>query len=167
VALDNAQNVRDANEALRLLNARLPEGVRVTYFGAKPDRYTKSLASYVYAASYEICCAGLSDAAARMTAFFAEDSITISKTSHKTGKTSQTDIRNRMLGFTVLDHAADAEDAAGDMHIGVTLRADAVGMLNPGAFFEAFCAHGDIDFATLTPIITRTAILGADGKPLI
>jgi hypothetical protein len=143
------------------LNERLPEGIRVTGFCEKPVCYPKSLASYVHAARYEIMCEGIDDAPARLAAFFAQSSITVRKEKHKTGKVTENDIRGAMLDYRVV------KDLKGRMLAEVTLLSGGGAVLNPLVFFDAFCAHSGQVREALAPVVTRQAILGKDGRPLL
>jgi hypothetical protein len=143
------------------LNERLPEGIRVTDFFEKPDRFPKSLASYVEAASYEIMCEGIDDAAGKLAAFFRLRSIIVEKASKKSGKFTETDIRDRMLDYRMI------HDMRGRLLAAATLRAGAGNLLNPQVFFGAFCRQFGLNAELFTPVITRIEILGEGGKPLI
>ncbi|MDR1815365.1 MAG: TIGR03936 family radical SAM-associated protein [Clostridiales Family XIII bacterium] len=160
---------------LAALQAGLPEGVRVTGVFEKPAKYATSMASYVAAATYEIHCEGVAGAPEKMGAFFAEESVLVSKKrkpvlldsrdkpENDNGmkeKDDVRDIRALMLSWRVV------KDLRGRMLVEVTLAAGAGKLLNPQVFFDAFCAHAGLNAAALTPVFTRTAILDAEGGAL-
>jgi len=152
-------------EPLEHLNARFPEGVRATRFLEKPERYPKSLASYVAAASYEILIEGVEGAPEKLEEFFALPQILLLK--ERKGRVAEVDIRPQMLSHRIV------KDMPGRLLCEVTLSASAGNVLNPLRFTEALSARlrsetapqaGELKFHTL---VTRTAILGADGSPLL
>ena len=151
----------DMNCAMAKLNSKLPDDVRVTALCKKPEKYTKTLASYVYSATYEIMCEGMYNTKENMQEFFDQKSILISKTSKKTGRTTQLDIRDRMFSYRI------KKDIKNRMLITIDLRSDSDAMLNPSVFFKAYCDYFRLDIDKLEPVITRTAILDKDGNPLV
>ena len=154
-------NTKDeAEAAVRTVNERMPEGIRVIAWHEKPAHVTKSLASYSSAASYEFMCDCLPDAPALLASFFERDSVIIKKHDKKTEKEAYKDIRPDMLGWRII------KDIQGRMLAEATLSAAAGRTLNPSVFFGAFCGSCGLDAAILKPVITRTRILGADGKPV-
>jgi radical SAM-linked protein len=157
---DAARTRRMAETAAAALNERLPEGIRVSGFLEKPARYPKSLAFYVEAASYEIMCEGIDQAAEKLSAFFQSPCVMVEKTSKKTGKSAETDIRGLMRGYRVI------HNMKGRLLAEVTLQSAAGSLLNPQVFFGAFCRQFELDPERFAPVITRTGILGQDGKPL-
>ena len=148
------------------LNSRLPNDIHVLSIRKKPESVSKSLASYVSAAEYEILCDGIFDANERLYAFFAQDHIMIKKTSKKTGQTTEKDIRPDMLTFSV------RKELRGWLLCRVTLKAEAGSVLSPKTFFDAFIsfiAGGEKvteSFNDSIPSITRMAIYGKDGEVL-
>lgn len=151
----------DIESSVALLNTKLPEDVRVSEICIKPEKYNKSLASYVYAAKYEIMCEGIYDTPIKIENFFEKSEIIIKKTSKKTGRTNEINIRERMIAYRI------KKDLKNRMLIVVTLRSDSEGMLNPSAFFKAFCDEYELDQENLEPVITRTAILDKELNALI
>ena len=156
---DMVKTGEEVQAALSTVNDRLPEGVYVTAWHEKPVALNKPLASYVTAATYEFMC-GIADAPALLEGFFGRESIIITKTDNKTGKETEKEIRAEMEGYRVI------KDIQGRMIAEATLSAAPGKTLNPVAFFDAFCKASGLDAGTLAPIITRTAILGRDGRPL-
>jgi len=146
--------------SLDKVNERLPEGVRVLSWSEKPGSITKSLASFVSAASYEFMCEGISDAPSLLAAFFELDSFPVQKLDKKTGTQKTKDIRGEMLDYRII------KNMRGRMLAEATLSAMPGKTLNPVIFFEAFCESAGLNKDSLAPVITRTAILGSDGKPL-
>lgn len=142
------------------LNERLPEDIRVLSLREKPAEFNKAVASYVAAAEYEILSERISDAKAKLEAFFAAQSIIIEKTSKKTGKVTEHDIRPDMLSYSIRN------EQKGLLLCRVVLRAEAGALLNPQVFFNAFIASFPGGDAALAPMITRTAILGKNGEIL-
>ena len=169
-AADSRLNVAPAADnsienAIRELNARLPDDLHVTSMRKKPDAFPKSLASYVEAAKYEILCDGIYNANDRLAKFFAQEHILIEKTSKKTGKISEKDIRPQMLDYNV------KTEIHGWLLCRVTLSAGAGSVLSPKTFFDAFIASiaGEEPagtFDTYIPSITRLAIFGQNGNIL-
>ena len=146
--------------SLDIVNDRLPDGVRVTSWREKPEIITKPLASLVTAASYEYMCEGITEAPSLLESFFKRESVTVQKTDKKTGTQNPKDIREEMLDYRII------KDMRGRMLAEATLSAMPGKTLNPLVFFGAFCESSGIDKESLSPVITRTAILGADSKPL-
>ncbi|MDR3365180.1 MAG: TIGR03936 family radical SAM-associated protein [Clostridiales Family XIII bacterium] len=142
------------------VNARLPEGMRVTACFEKPGDIPKSLASYAAASAYEFMCEGVADAPALLASFFAQGSVRVMKKDKKTGAKSEKEIRPEMIGCRIV------KDIRGRMLAETTLAAAPGQTLNPLVFFGAFCGAAGLDPEALSPIVTRTAILGADGRPL-
>ena len=142
------------------VNNRLPEGVRVKAWGEKPGTMNKSLASLVSAVSYEIMCDGIFDAVPKIDTFFAKESITIIKRDKKTGALHEKNVRDQWLDYRIV------KDMRGRMLAEVVLSAAPGRTLGPAAIFGAFCTASGLEADTLSPIITRTAILGADGKTI-
>ncbi|MCL2110901.1 MAG: TIGR03936 family radical SAM-associated protein [Clostridiales bacterium] len=149
------------DEAVGIINGRLPEGVRVTTWREKPDGVTKSLASYAAAASYEIMCEGITDAPTKLAAFFAKESVMAKKRDKKTGGYAEKEIRPQMLAYRII------KDMRGRMLAEATLSAASEATLRPAAFFTAFCEASGLDSKELSPVITRTAILDAGSTPII
>lgn len=150
----------DTETAVRIVNERLPEGARVTAWHEKPQRIPKSLASYAAAATYEFMCDRIEDAPALLSAFFARESIVVKRPDKKTGEAMDREIRAEMLGCAIV------KDIRGRMLAEATLSAAPGSTLNPTVFFHAFCTASGIEAGALSPVITRTAILGNDGRPL-
>ena len=142
------------------VNERLPEGVRVTSRWEKPESVSKSLASYVTAANYEFMCEGITDAPLLLEVFFKRSSVIAKKYDKKAGKESEKEIRAEMLDYRII------KNMRGRMLAEATLSAKPGQTLNPLVFFNAFCMYHGFAAETMAPVITRTAILGADGKPL-
>jgi radical SAM-linked protein len=142
------------------VNERLPEGAKVKAWCEKPESIKKSLASCVDAAVYEIMCDGITDAPDKLETFFSKERIVIIKRDKKTGAETEKDIRGQMAGYRIV------KDMRGRMLAEVTLSAAQGYTLGPVTFFSSFCAETGLDFSWLAPIITRTVILGADGKPV-
>ncbi|MCL2492867.1 MAG: TIGR03936 family radical SAM-associated protein [Clostridiales bacterium] len=176
------------DDPLARLNARFPEGVHATRFLEKPAGYPKSLASYVDAASYEILIEGVEDAPKKFEEFFALPRIPLLK--ERKGRASEVDIRPQMLDHRIV------KDMPGRLLASVTLSAGAGNTLNPLRFTEALLrTYPDLQSKSMegatrgfpkSPIlwnlpgtqlcpkaasparmVTRTAILGADGNPLL
>jgi len=153
-------SLQEVEEALLLVNERLPYGIRVTAWWVKPDFLSKSLASLVSAGEYEFMCEGIKDASVLLESYFAKDSITVIKYDKKKSAEKEKEIRSEMLSYRIV------KNIRGRMFARVTLSANPGHTLNPFVFFEAFCrASGFVDGA-LIPVITRTAILNADGRLL-
>ncbi|MCL1896308.1 MAG: TIGR03936 family radical SAM-associated protein [Clostridiales bacterium] len=150
----------EACAAMETVRERLPEGVYVTAWREKPESLRKPLASYVAAASYEFMCDPAPEAPELLKEFFGRDSVIIKKTDKKTGKETEKEIREEMKGYRVI------KDIQGRLLAEVTLSAAPGKTLNPVVFFDAFCNVSGLDADALTPVITRTAILGWDGRPL-
>jgi len=146
--------------AVSKVNERLPEGARVTAWYEKPADVRKTLASFASAATYEYMCEGISDAPALLSGFFGRESVIIIKRDKKSGIDAEKEIRDQMIGYHIV------KDMRGRMLAEVTLSAAPGRTLGPMAFFEAFCAASGFSSGELSPVVTRTAILGADGKPL-
>jgi len=146
--------------AFGVVNERLPEGIRVTAWREKPETVSKSLASLVKAASYEIMCEGIHDAPELLKLFFASESVAVRKPDKKTGAESEKEIRGEMLGYRIV------KNMRGRMLAEVTLSALPGHTLNPVVFFDAFCEASGLESRAFSPVITRTAILGAAEKPL-
>jgi len=157
---DQTAGPAQAEAAVMRVNERLPEGIRVTYWREKPVDVPKPLASLVHAASYEFMCEGIWDAPELLMEFFERKSVIISKTDKKTGAESEKEIRPLMLGYRIV------KNMRGRLLAEATLLSGPGQTLNPAAFFEAFCNASGIEGRELFPVITRTAILGRDGKPL-
>lgn len=149
-----------ASQAIAVLNARLPDGVRVNEWYEKPGSITKSMASYVAAANYEFICDEIDGAPALLSAFFAQKNVTIFKRDKKTGADKPKEIRSEMLDYRII------KDLRGRMLAEVTLAAAPGKTLNPQLFFKAFCEASGLAEKALIPVITRTAILGANRVPL-
>ena len=143
-----------------IVNEKLPEGVRVRAWCRKPESVKKSLASLTDAAVYEYMCDGIADAPGKLETLFTKESIKILKRDKKTGTDTEKEIRGQMRGYRIV------KDMRGRMLAEVTLSAAPGNTLGPAAFFTAFCSESGLDEPTLAPIITRTAILGAEGKPI-
>lgn len=157
---DMAAAGRDVQPAMEAVNERLPEGVYVTAWHEKPESATKPLASFTSAATYEFMCDLEQDAPALLKRFFGLDSIISKRTDKKTGKETGKDIRPEMESYRVI------KDIRGRLLAEATLSAAPGKTLNPIAFFNAFCSASGLDAGALAPVITRTAILGKDGRPL-
>lgn len=142
--------------AVENINEKLPEGIRVTSWWKKPDYISKSLASFVSAAVYEFMCDGIGNAPELLADFFARESIIVKKRNTEIEK----EIRPEMLDYRII------KNMRGRMLAEATLSAMPGKTLNPVTFFEAFCSRSGIDTASHAPVITRTAILNASGKPL-
>ena len=155
-------NRASANPAgvIGLVNERLPEGIRVTACREKPDDVPKSYASYVTAARYEFLCNGVTDAPGKLAAFFMKESVVIKKQDKKTGEETRQEVRPLMLDYRII------KDLRGSMLAEATLSAAPGRTLGPAAFFGAFYEASGIPAEGVLPVITRTAILGADGAPL-
>ena len=150
----------DENNAIQIINSKLPADIRITAFGKKPEKYNKSLASYVFSANYEIMCEGMYNTPNNMEEFFNLDHIFIDKTSKK-GKPSVLDIRDRMLSYRIM------KDLKNRMLINIDLRSDSERMLNPGVFFNSYCNKFNIDIEPLNPVITRIGIIDNEGNLLV
>lgn len=154
------------NNTIDDLNSRLPNDIHVLSLRKKPESFSKSLASYVSAAEYEILCDGIFDANVRLEKFFAQDHIMVKKTSKKTGQTTEKDIRPDMLSVSV------RKELRGWLLCRVVLRAEAGSVLSPKTFFDAFISSiTDEENKSGTydghiPSITRMAIFGKDGEVL-
>ena len=142
------------------VNNRLPEGIHVTNWHKKPESVTKSLASFVDSAAYEFMCEGVYDAPELLKAFFSRGSVNVLKFDKRAGEKTEKDIRSEMLDFRII------KDMRGRMLAEATLLARPGHTLNPVTFFGAFCEASGLNEADMAPVITRTAILCADGKPL-
>jgi hypothetical protein len=134
--------------------------MRVKAWCQKPESITKSLASLASAAVYEFMCDGIPDAPLKLNAFFAKECVTIVKQDKKTGRDIEKDIRPLMISFRIV------KDMRGRMLAEATLSAAPGQSLGPSAFFEAFCVASGLDAGHFAPVITRTRILGVDGKLL-
>ena len=143
-----------------IANDRLPDGVRIRAWFEKPAGVTKSLASLAMAATYEFMCDGLADAPGKLETFFGHDRVLAAKRDKKTGGEKEVDIRPLMHGYRIV------KDMRGRMLAEATLASAPSGTLNPQVFFGAFCEASGLIDKGLSPVITRTAILSADGKPL-
>lgn len=158
---DAVRSVSEAETAVLRVNERLPEGVRITGCWEKPDDFSKSLASHVAAAVYEFMCEGITDAPALLEAFFARENVVVMKRDKKSGMDVEKEVRAEMLGYRIV------KDMRGRMLAEVTLAAAPGRTLGPGIFFTAFCEVSGLDAKELSPVVTRTAILGKDGKPIV
>ena len=141
-------------------NGRLPEGMRIKAWYEKPGKITKTLAALAMSATYEFMCNDIADAPEKLETFFKRDAVTAVKRDKKTNSDKEADIRSMMLGYRVTKHIR------GRLLAEVTLAAAPSRTLNPRVFFSAFCQYSGIDEALLSPVITRTVILGADGRAL-
>ena len=144
-----------------MMNERLPEGVRVKAWQEKPSWVPKPLASYVAAASYEFMCDGVADAPEKLAGFFARESVVTKKWDKKKEAKQDKDIRAEMLNYRII------KNMRGRMLAEATLSAAAGRTLNPVVFFGAFCEAAGLDGDVPAPVITRTAILGADGREIL
>ena len=146
--------------AVRSANERMPDGVRILSWFEKPQRISKSLASYASAAAYEFMCDRVGGAPSLLADFFEREKVIVKKFDRKKGITSEKDIRPEMIGYRVV------KDIHGRMLAEAVLSAKQGSSLNPLVFFNAFCTDSGLAAETLSPVITRTAILGSDGRPL-
>jgi radical SAM-linked protein len=154
-------NVSEVEAAVLRVNERLPEGARVTWWREKPDDFSKSLAARVAAATYEFMCDGIMDAPVLLEAFFARESVVVWKRDKKSGANVEKEMRAEMSGYRIV------KDMRGRMLAEATLAAAPGRTLGPGVFFAAFCEASGLDAKALSPVVTRTAILGTDGKTII
>ena len=152
--------VKDISHSIAEVNERLPEGMRVKSWYRKPESLSKSLASLAMAAAYEFMCDDVDEAPEKLVAFFKKDSVIASKRDKKSGGEKEVDIRSLMHGYRIV------KDMRGRILAEAILSAAPSQTLNPRVFWEAFCNACGIDSARLLPVITRTAILGAEGGPL-
>jgi len=153
---DKALNVNTVNE----MNDLLPEGIYIKELFIKPEYIKKSLASFVRSSSYEIMCEGIADAPLKLEEFFSKESVTAKKFNKKTNEKTSQEIRSLMLDHKII------KDMRGRMLAEVTLMAMPGRTLNPVSFFSAFCEASGLYDKDLSPVITRTVILGSEGKPL-
>jgi len=164
---------KDANSRiLALLNERLPEGIRVTGFAKKPPEQTKSLAALIEYASYEILCERIDAFPDKLKDFLSRDEVLVPKRGAGDGKanskaddkanSSLRDIRGMIHEISVV------HDIKGRMLCTATLASGKGGILNPLTFFRAFVSlyEPESEIGNFTPVITRTALLGAGGNPL-
>ena len=157
---EKVNSVKDVPLSVLRVNDRLPENVFVKEWWEKPAKVPKSLASYVSAAKYEIMCEGIKEAPALLEKFFSLKSVTAKKYSKKTREETNNEIRAEMLDYEII------KDMRGRMLAEVTLSASPGRTLNPVIFFNAFCVSCGYTQETLSPVITRTAILDSKGKLL-
>ena len=157
---DEVNSAEEAAAAVDTANMKLPEGVRVTAWCRKPDYLTKSLASFVAAATYEYMCDGVMDATEKLAGFLSRDSVIVRKPDKKSGKESDQEIRADIL------ESRNIKDMRGCILAEATLRAAPGKTLGPLVFWNAFCGSSGLDPDELSPAITRTAILDAKGKPV-
>ena len=141
-------------------NERLPEGLRIKAWYEKPERLTKTLAALALSATYEFMCDGVADAQEKLEVFFGHDKVLALQRDKKTGGNKEVDIRPLMCSYQI------RKFMRGRLLAEATLSAAPSRTLNPRAFFSAFCEYNGLDASILSPIITRTAILGADGRAL-
>ena len=146
--------------AVRSINKRMPDGARVTAWYEKPQRVSKSLASYTSSAVYEFMCDRIGNAPALLADFFARENVIAKKHDKKTGKVVEKDIRTEMISYRIV------KDIPGRMLAEAVLSAQQGRTLNPIVFFDTFCLASGLETDLLTPVITRTAILGNEGRPL-
>ena len=143
------------------INERLPKGLRLTGCREKPSYVSKPLASLVSAATYEFMCEGVRGAPELLSAFFGRESVIIGRHDKKTGRDVEKEIRAEMLDYRII------KDMRGRMLAEATLSALPGATLNPTVFFKAFCRASGLPEDELSPVITRTAILDKEGRPLI
>ena len=162
--LDEKQAKNAAQESIDKavfdVNNRLPEGIFVKAWGVKPERINKSLSSLISAAVYEFMCDGIEDSPEKLESFFMKESVFINKRDKKTCIDKEIDIRDQMLGYRIV------KDIRGRMLAEATLSAAPGRTLGPAAFFLSFCRNSGLDAALLSPVITRTAMVDADIKPI-
>jgi radical SAM-linked protein len=146
--------VVDFSVAKDALNAHLPDGLRVDSFETKPEKYSKTLASYAKAAKYEIICDEILDARVRLQAFFEQTEILQVKHNRKKGIDKTIDIRPLMLDLVV------DKEFKNKVIMFVTLAATASGqVLNPMDFLKSFYDYCGVDYELAQPTITRTEII--------
>ena len=157
---DMKLNTAYITASVAVANERLPEGVSITSWSIKPDSVQKPLASYAAACTYEIMCEGVKDAPGKLTVFFSQKIIIAQKADKKTKTLVDKDIREDMLGYRVV------KDMPGRMLAEASLSASPGRTLGPLVFFNAFCEASGLERDKLSPVITRTAILDNEGRPL-
>ena len=151
-------SIEKTKTALSAVNERLPEGIRVTEWCEKPEAVKKPLASYVAAASYEFMCGGVLDGPSKLADFFAKKSVIARKRDKKTNTEIDKEIRRQMLSYRII------KNIEGSILTEATLQAEPAQSLGPLVFWKAFCEASGLAFEELSPFITRTAILGVDGR---
>ena len=154
------ESVKDIENSIISINERLPEGIKIKAWCKKPEQLNKPLASYVSAAVYEFMCDGIDETTQKLESFFANKSVTIQKFNKKKGIYVEKDVRSQMLEYRIV------KDMRGRMLAEATLSAAPGETLGPLVFFKAFCEASGLDYETQSPIITRTAILQGDRKPI-
>jgi radical SAM-linked protein len=169
----------DLAQAKERLNAALPTGISVKEVLEKPAEMKGSLASLVRSAKYEIRCAGLAGGGhesrdgeelspeGKLAGFMAQDSIVIEKLGKKARKSKtgarpeSIDIRDRIGSYTV-KRAFDNE-----MLFEVQLSAEPGRSLSPKDFCKALQTYAGWSTEETEFTITRTAIQGQNGHPLV
>ena len=151
-------NAEKIEKAVAAVNERLPEGICVTAWCGKTEAVKKSLASYVAAATYEFMCGGVMGGPTKLANFFAKKSVIVRKRDKKNDKEIDKEIRRQMLSYRII------KDMQGSILAEATLQADPGQLLGPLVFWNAFCEASGLAPDELSPAITRTAILGANGR---
>lgn len=155
----------DIDEISNKLKDYLPDGLSIVYIREKPQNINKKLASYIDSVQYFIMgpwfekWPTIKDANKEISGYLKQKSITYEKTSRKSGKTREIDIRPMVYDFKV--------DSVyyNNITLLCTLHSGPDSVLNPNILLSNFYTYLGESIEVTDLVITRTNVFcQIDGK---